>query len=51
MEIEKIESNGRMHIEFSETLNSFEDFERFGMNSTFWRAIQNEILKVTYICN
>lgn len=51
MEIVRIRSNGRMDIEFSENLHSFEYFEKFGLNKTFWAEIQYQILNVTYFCN
>lgn len=51
MEIVRIRSNGRMEIDFSETLHSFEYFEKFGLNRTFWAEIQYQVLNVTYFCN
>ena len=38
-EIVKISSAGVMDIEFSEPLHSFEHFEKFGLNRTYWRQI------------
>ena len=51
MEIVKISPAGIMDIDFSETLHSFGDFERFGLNRTFWAEIQHTVLNVTYFCN
>lgn len=39
MEIVSIKPNGRMEIDFSEKLKSFEYFEQFGLNRTFWAEI------------
>ena len=50
-EIVKISSAGLMDIDFSETLHSFEHFEKFGLNRTYWTTIQHTILNVTYHCN
>ena len=36
MEIVRISPTGLMDIDFSETLHSFEYFEKHGMNKTFW---------------
>ena len=51
MEIVKISSAGIMDIDFSETLHSFDYFEQFGLNKTFWAEIQYSVLNVTYYCN
>ena len=51
MEITKIKPNGEVRVEFSERLHSIEDFERYGMNKTYWEQIQNTILEVVYVCN
>ena len=50
-EIVKISAAGVMDIDFSETLHSFEYFERFGLNKTYWAEIQYTILNITYFCN
>ena len=39
MEIVKISPAGIMDIGFSETLHSFDYFEKFGLNKTFWAEI------------
>ena len=51
MEILKINPKGIMDIDFSETLHSFDYFEKFGLNRTFWAEIQYQVLNVTYFCN
>lgn len=51
MEIVRIKPNGRMDIDFSETLHPYDYFEKQGLNRTFWMAIQYQILNVTYHCN
>ena len=38
-EIVKISPTGVMDIDFSETLHSFEYFEKFGLNKTYWAEI------------
>ena len=50
-EIVRISPTGKMDIDFSETLHSFEHFEKFGLNKTFWAQIQHTVLNVTYFCN
>lgn len=51
MEIVRIRPNGRMEIDFSETLHAFDYFERMGLNRTYWAGIQYQVLNVTYFCN
>ena len=51
MEISQIKPDGEVRVEFSERLHSFQDFERYGMNKTYWKDVQNSILEVTYMCN
>ena len=39
MEIVSILPNGKLRIDFSESLHNLIDFEKYGMNKTYWKEI------------